>query len=329
MGVAGDKDEDGETSQLVRELMKELIFSAVFWKQSTREDILFILKTKNVRDGGSIKQKTFIKAYAGRRGKFNNNLTQKAQEFLDNKILNSTDGNLRRIEYNRNLKAYALRQARDIPFFEEELKAFHEKHRFDDEYMGQIKEGFASEKELTKFNSINNTEHPYSFASRIFGSSSGSSGKKMVAVGGQLQPKEAKMLLKELTKSKEHRHALRELGHVFIQIERKRIIIKSECINAEERLKIMKFVKDFSTIITLSDLHIAGNGGADNFGKEKEKHLVRLLDRAIKLRCRVVINGDLFELWQQRYGNIKIAYPLIFEKLRKVRRLIVVAGNHD
>lgn len=150
---------------------------------------------------------------------------------------------------------------------------------------------------------------------------------KCIAVCGAIKQNEAEELMQEL---RWYRYkSLNKLGHIFINFNRDKINIESEYKDEKAEQDILDFIEGFRDIVIFSDTHIAGKGNEDNFGRKKEKELVKILDEAIARRSLVVINGDFMELWQSKYGNIKRAYPLLFSRLRKTRRIIYVAGNHD
>lgn len=78
----------------------------------------------------------------------------------------------------------------------------------------------------------------------------------------------------------------------------------------------------------VSDLHL-GLPHRDTFGPAKARAFTTLLDRVVERRSVLVLNGDFLELLHERYGAIRHAYPEIFSRLARVRRLVYVAGNHD
>jgi hypothetical protein len=80
--------------------------------------------------------------------------------------------------------------------------------------------------------------------------------------------------------------------------------------------------------VVVSDLHL-GLPHRDTFGPAKARAFTTLLDRVVERRSVLVLNGDFLELLHERYGAIRHAYPEIFSRLARVRRLVYVAGNHD
>ncbi len=79
-------------------------------------------------------------------------------------------------------------------------------------------------------------------------------------------------------------------------------------------------------MILVSDLHMGGGGGDDDFSGEAESALIRLLntypDEAL---CLV---GDTFELWQASIEEIKAAHYRLIDLLYQ-RNLKRILGNHD
>lgn len=91
---------------------------------------------------------------------------------------------------------------------------------------------------------------------------------------------------------------------------------------------LVAHVRGFCEWVVVSDLHL-GLPHRDTFGSAKARDFCALLDRVIRRRSVLVLNGDFLELLHERYGAIKRAYPEIFMRLARVRRIIYVAGNHD
>ncbi|MFC1501559.1 metallophosphoesterase, partial [Elusimicrobiota bacterium] len=161
-------------------------------------------------------------------------------------------------------------------------------------------------------------------------------GKKVV-VTGKIEPQEARNLIKEL---KEHAKGLLEkTGNILIEF-REKIDFKEKAVYMEAKIqaenqtqenqdRILTFIEGFKYEYAISDTHLASKGGEDKFGPEQEKVLIADLDLLIKIRGTLVINGDFLDLWQAKYKKIKNAYPKLFEKLKQVRRIIYIAGNHD
>ncbi|MBI4396053.1 MAG: hypothetical protein HY548_03090, partial [Elusimicrobia bacterium] len=154
-------------------------------------------------------------------------------------------------------------------------------------------------------------------------------GGRFLACRGEMEHRELAGLLEDL--KQDHADELAALGHVFVSINKKDgVTITSErndlqAQQAKRRLK--KAIEGFCTVVVLSDTHI---GSSYKFGDRKAKRLMKLLDRAAKNKALVIINGDFLDLWQNRkYGNITKMHPELFEKLRELRRLIYVVGNHD
>ncbi|MDD5356180.1 MAG: methyltransferase domain-containing protein, partial [Candidatus Omnitrophica bacterium] len=149
-------------------------------------------------------------------------------------------------------------------------------------------------------------------------------GNTLVDVEGM---QDASLLLQELLwRMKE---PLLVLGKTGITINNEEIKINTQNPNFEGENKIRKFIEGFLKYYIISDTHIADKTGADNFGDQREKDLMAVLDRIISERATLIINGDFLELWQAKFGHIKRRYGLLFRKLKEVRRIVYVVGNHD
>lgn len=151
--------------------------------------------------------------------------------------------------------------------------------------------------------------------------------QKMVAVCGKVHRAEAGDLLEELRSRQAHN--ILKAGHILINYGYNSFTLEAENPDAPETALIKNFIEGFNTRIALSDTHLGNGGPADNFGKRKAGDLLLLLDRLIACRGVLVINGDFLDLWQSKYGDIKRFYPDIVDKMRLVRKIIYVAGNHD
>jgi len=150
---------------------------------------------------------------------------------------------------------------------------------------------------------------------------------KHIAVHGAVKWSEAKALIEELQQYQLDN--LKVLGHIDIELHRHSILIKTEHENPQASREVLEFIRGFRTIVVLSDTHISAKTKDDKFGAEKEQKLIRILKWAIEHRSLVVLNGDFLELWREKYGNIKRRYGTLFETLRRIRRIIYIAGNHD
>ena len=97
------------------------------------------------------------------------------------------------------------------------------------------------------------------------------------------------------------------------------------------------------TWVFLSDLHVGDGSGADDFGPSPQPSpggrgqgeggradcdLIAFCARARARRDRVVVVGDLFDLWQTGLADIEKAHGEAIEALMEVL-YYYVAGNHD
>lgn len=78
-----------------------------------------------------------------------------------------------------------------------------------------------------------------------------------------------------------------------------------------------------------SDLHLATKGRSDHFGPAKEALQIELINQIAAQRSTLWLGGDTWELERKKYGEIKRAYPDLFQAWLKVRRIIMTPGNHD
>lgn len=152
------------------------------------------------------------------------------------------------------------------------------------------------------------------------------SGSHRLVVAGALEQAEAEGLARELTAGRrwrpdEHGHAVVWRGHDGLRV----LTEHGEGAAAD---LIRAFAAGFCEVVVVSDLHL-GLPHRDSFGREKAAAFCGLLERVIARRSRLVINGDFLELLHERYGAIKRAYPEVMERLRRIRRVVYVAGNHD
>ncbi|MCK5600539.1 metallophosphoesterase family protein [Candidatus Pacearchaeota archaeon] len=76
--------------------------------------------------------------------------------------------------------------------------------------------------------------------------------------------------------------------------------------------------------IFISDLHIGDGSKSDDFNRQTD--LIRLLDDHSS--CKIVILGDIYELWQARLANIMWYNSEIVRRLQR-DNVICVHGNHD
>jgi UDP-2,3-diacylglucosamine pyrophosphatase LpxH len=149
-----------------------------------------------------------------------------------------------------------------------------------------------------------------------------------VVVSGRLEPDEARALAAEIAASKflPDDSALR----IRVEIQPAAIIVHGPDLPRKTTLALRRLVEDFLSTWVFSDLHLAKGGSGNSITPAKEAELCRLLDQAIRERSRVIFNGDLLEGWgNNTLSEILAAHPEIFLRLKKIRRAICIAGNHD
>jgi UDP-2,3-diacylglucosamine pyrophosphatase LpxH len=152
-------------------------------------------------------------------------------------------------------------------------------------------------------------------------------GDRCLAVYGDLAQTEAEHLVRDLIQKSAWSPLA--MGHTSIECRRKSLRINcTRPVSLDRKLTLRRVVEGFLRTVVISDLHL-GVKGRDTFGGLKECALVALLDRVIEQRSTLVLNGDFLELLHEPYGAIKRSYPRVFARLRRVRRVIYVAGNHD
>lgn len=148
-----------------------------------------------------------------------------------------------------------------------------------------------------------------------------------VAAYGGHDSRELEELVGEIS---QRRSAWRpETGKILFRIFPGGIRVITEKHPSAVETRLLESARGFLSIVAFSDLHLADKSWKDNFGPWKERELCRILDWAIDRRCLVISNGDLFELHKTLYGPIRRNYPDLFRRFSKLRRLIVVGGNHD
>ncbi len=82
-------------------------------------------------------------------------------------------------------------------------------------------------------------------------------------------------------------------------------------------------------IFVLSDLHIGDGSAKDNLLKgNNQTLLLRLLDKIESVGARLVILGDLFELWRYRPHAVVRRWRPLLDRLSRMD-VIYVPGNHD
>jgi len=79
----------------------------------------------------------------------------------------------------------------------------------------------------------------------------------------------------------------------------------------------------------ISDLHLGDGGPRDNFAcGTHEKELLSFLDMVEAVHGRLVICGDLFELWQSNISKVITKRVWLLDRLDRMKAIYVL-GNHD
>ena len=91
--------------------------------------------------------------------------------------------------------------------------------------------------------------------------------------------------------------------------------------------------------LVISDLHLGRTEAKNNDFLMSDKEFSQYLISSLEKYDKIVLNGDILELWQtnfntaiQQFHYIKADYPLTFALLEKelhTERIIYVNGNHD
>ena len=82
-------------------------------------------------------------------------------------------------------------------------------------------------------------------------------------------------------------------------------------------------------VFVISDLHIGDGGPRDNFAYgDRERQLTGFLDFVEQRGGRLVICGDLFELWQSNISKVLTHRKWLLDRLAKMQTTYVL-GNHD
>ncbi len=149
---------------------------------------------------------------------------------------------------------------------------------------------------------------------------------KVVLITGAMDQPEAAALAEELARNGVWVPTLH--GHLHVHFDTADFELALACPHAETERRLHQFVRRFTRLVVVSDLHL-GVPPRDTFGPAKGHVLAALIRRAIRDRSTLVLNGDFLELLHERYGEIRRAYPEVFDLLPRVRRLLYLAGNHD
>lgn len=82
-------------------------------------------------------------------------------------------------------------------------------------------------------------------------------------------------------------------------------------------------------VYAISDLHMGDGGPRDNFAYgDREKQLASFLDMVEDNAGRLVICGDLFELWQSNMSKVLTKRVSLLDRLAKMEATYIL-GNHD
>jgi len=149
---------------------------------------------------------------------------------------------------------------------------------------------------------------------------------KAVLVTGATNPEEAGSLAEALTQTSVWLPATH--GHLHVHFGTADLEVTLASSHRETERRLHQFIRRFSRHVVISDLHL-GVPPRDTFGPAKGQVLAALVRRVIRDRSTLVLNGDFLELLHERYGEIRRAYPEVFDLLPRVRRLLYLAGNHD
>jgi len=88
------------------------------------------------------------------------------------------------------------------------------------------------------------------------------------------------------------------------------------------------FIEKNSPIFVISDLHIGSGGKMDNFNSRKTNLLMHFLDYIEKTQGKLIIIGDLLELWHCGLDEILSFHKELFARLNQTD-FTYILGNHD
>ncbi|MFC2091207.1 glucosamine-6-phosphate deaminase [Elusimicrobiota bacterium] len=151
--------------------------------------------------------------------------------------------------------------------------------------------------------------------------------KKQIAVYGKLDQAEARALADELALKKWRE--LAGLGDVIVEFTGDEIKVRTEKDDEYAVGELKEFARRFTRIVVISDTHMSDKQEGDEFGQEKEQNMIHILDKVIDDRSALIINGDLMNYWIVNDLDKLKAYGALFEKLRQVRKIVYIRGNHD
>lgn len=88
-------------------------------------------------------------------------------------------------------------------------------------------------------------------------------------------------------------------------------------------------IAESAPLYAISDLHMGDGGPRDNFAYgTHEKELLAFLDMVEDKRGRLVICGDLFELWQSNISKVLTKRTALLDRLAQMKAIYIL-GNHD
>ncbi len=83
------------------------------------------------------------------------------------------------------------------------------------------------------------------------------------------------------------------------------------------------------SVYAISDLHMGDGGPRDNFAYgDREDRIQLFLDFVEDNHGRLVICGDLFELWQSNVSKVLTKRMWLLDRLARMEAVYVL-GNHD
>ncbi len=79
-------------------------------------------------------------------------------------------------------------------------------------------------------------------------------------------------------------------------------------------------------VLIISDLHLGDGTNADDFGKGNDNRLIQWIQ---KFKAdMILLNGDIYELWQFTMRKIRKAHPELCAEFEKYK-YVFLKGNHD
>jgi UDP-2,3-diacylglucosamine pyrophosphatase LpxH len=92
------------------------------------------------------------------------------------------------------------------------------------------------------------------------------------------------------------------------------------------------YIQSDDKIVILSDLHIGNTKGRDDFNQNRALFSKILIDNYFNKGYKLILNGDIEDLYKFSQKEIEKANPEIYEifnEFHKKERLIKIRGNHD